>query len=603
MDFSDNFRFPDVPVEGTSTGNKMALFRLVRWFILPGIVLFIYQLFSRVYLRWRVVTPNNWKRYVTKAVATGEPIDTSPLNAKAGAVRRRLILGSRNPSYYSTLADPKKDRFIDIAKEDRANAKEFINQILPKTAYDASRKIIFGFFHPFCNAGGGGERVLWQGVKTTLEVDGNNICLIYTGDLVTGDEVLDNVARNFGISFTDEERTKVVFIHLYKRKYVEAQYWPRLTLAGQAFGSILLTLEALQKVVPDVWVDTMGYPFSNPLVRVGVKIPIITYTHYPIISTDMLNKIKINSIKTLAKKIYWWGFMLAYKFVGHCVDIAFVNSTWTSNHMKKIWASVSVIKTVYPPIGIEKTITVDSVSPRDKIILYIAQFRPEKRHQLLINEFSKFFQLNKSYKLVMIGSIRSKDDEDRVDFLKDLAYKKKGIPEENLVIIKDASYSVIQDYLSKAEIGVNAMWNEHFGIAIVEYMFNGLIPLAHASSGPYLDICVPWSLEKGEQLCVNSSKPVSDDSNRTGYLFISEEDPDIEARTEPFPSLHEALLDISKLSQEQKLEILKRGASVVNGKFQDNVFNQNWKKAIADAIKLEQVYRVSKRDGEVEQIF
>lgn len=36
------------------------------------------------------------------------------------------------------------------------------------------------------------------------------------------------------------------------------------------------------------------------------------------------------------------------------------------------------------------------------------------------------------------------------------------------------------------------MWNEHFGIAVVEYMASGLIPIVHASAGPLLDIVTPW---------------------------------------------------------------------------------------------------------------
>lgn len=32
------------------------------------------------------------------------------------------------------------------------------------------------------------------------------------------------------------------------------------------------------------------------------------------------------------------------------------------------------------------------------------------------------------------------------------------------------------------------MWNEHFGIGVVEYMASGCIPLAHDSAGPKMDI-------------------------------------------------------------------------------------------------------------------
>lgn len=41
---------------------------------------------------------------------------------------------------------------------------------------------IVGFFHPFCNAGGGGERVLWAAVRATQQRWPKAKCVIYTGD-------------------------------------------------------------------------------------------------------------------------------------------------------------------------------------------------------------------------------------------------------------------------------------------------------------------------------------------------------------------------------------------------------------------------------------
>jgi alpha-1,2-mannosyltransferase len=46
--------------------------------------------------------------------------------------------------------------------------------------------------------------------------------------------------------------------------------------------------------------------------------------------------------------------------------------------------------------------------------------------------------------------------------------------------------------MQKASIGVNGMWNEHFGIGVVEYLAAGLIPVVHDSGGPKLDIVVPF---------------------------------------------------------------------------------------------------------------
>ena len=36
------------------------------------------------------------------------------------------------------------------------------------------------------------------------------------------------------------------------------------------------------------------------------------------------------------------------------------------------------------------------------------------------------------------------------------------------------------------------MWNEHFGIGVVEYLAAGLIPVVHDSGGPKLDIVIPY---------------------------------------------------------------------------------------------------------------
>ena len=41
---------------------------------------------------------------------------------------------------------------------------------------------IVGFFHPFCNAGGGGERVLWAAIRATQKRWPKAVCVVYTGD-------------------------------------------------------------------------------------------------------------------------------------------------------------------------------------------------------------------------------------------------------------------------------------------------------------------------------------------------------------------------------------------------------------------------------------
>lgn len=57
---------------------------------------------------------------------------------------------------------------------------------------------IVGFFHPFCNAGGGGERVLWAAIRATQQRWPKAKIVVYTGDHdVTKDKILSRVKVRF----------------------------------------------------------------------------------------------------------------------------------------------------------------------------------------------------------------------------------------------------------------------------------------------------------------------------------------------------------------------------------------------------------------------
>jgi alpha-1,2-mannosyltransferase len=64
------------------------------------------------------------------------------------------------------------------------------------------------------------------------------------------------------------------------------------------------------------------------------------------------------------------------------------------------------------------------------------------------------------------------------------------------------------------------MWNEHFGIGIVEYMAAGLITLAHASGGPLMNIVIPFQgkttgfLASTEESFANQLKVILESSEK-----------------------------------------------------------------------------------------
>ncbi|KAH7359964.1 hypothetical protein BKA66DRAFT_215570, partial [Pyrenochaeta sp. MPI-SDFR-AT-0127] len=165
-------------------------------------------------------------------------------------------------------------------------------------------------------------------------------------------------------------------------------------------------------------------------------------------------------------------------------------------------SKASQINVVFPPVAVEEVteaVEVSEASEKDRgpYILYIAQFRPEKNHQLILEAFASFLHSNPSIatyknaapKLVLIGSVRnSHDDAVRVYNLRLLAHELNI--KENVEFICDAPWPQMLEWMSKASVGVNGMWNEHFGIGVVEYQAAGLISVVNDSGGPKLDIVV-----------------------------------------------------------------------------------------------------------------
>ena len=89
-------------------------------------------------------------------------------------------------------------------------------------------------------------------------------------------------------------------------------------------------------------------------------------------------------------------------------------------------------------------------------------------------------------KFVLLGSTRNAADESLLQSLRDLA-QNEGV-EKHVEFVVNASFSTLHQYFQRSSIGLHTMWNEHFGISVVELMASGLIVVAHNSGGPALDI-------------------------------------------------------------------------------------------------------------------
>lgn len=385
----------------------------------------------------------------------------------------------------------------------------FIKSLLMKRYSEKSddKEVKVGIFHPYCNAGAGGERVLWTFVKTLQDNYDDVHVFIYTGDLDYDREtILANVETVFGIKL----QGNISIVYLHRRKWVEAKTYPYCTLLGQSIGSIYLGWEALSIFKPDIFIDTMGYAFTYPLFKYFGGCRVASYTHYPMISSDMLQVVSnrtaaINNSQTIsrnpilsaAKLGYYKGVSFLYGLAGKTAEIVMVNSSWTRDHINAIWNCSERTHLLYPPCDVEKLLQLPLLTEEEKNheirIVSVSQFRPEKNHALMIKVMKKLTSsvdeyVLKKVHLVLIGSCRHEEDESYVQKLKNLAEK---LNVSNYVEFKiNIPYTQLISEMQRGTIGIHAMWNEHFGISVVDGLAAGLIMVANASGGPKADIII-----------------------------------------------------------------------------------------------------------------
>ncbi|KAL1117745.1 hypothetical protein AAG570_004060, partial [Ranatra chinensis] len=371
---------------------------------------------------------------------------------------------------------------------------------------DPGGHLSIAFFHPYCNAGGGGERVLWCAIRAIHNKYPDCKVVVYTGDInASPTEIIKRVHQRFEIKLDSE---KLDFIYLHKRGWLEPKRYPYFTLLLQSLGSVIVGLEALCAFIPDIYVDSTGFAFTLPLFSYIGGCSTACYVHYPTITTEMLKRVSsrvvahnnrglvarnpiLSSIKILYYKIFAW----MYGMFGRFADTVMVNSSWTEEHINNIWQCPLSTHRVYPPCdthSLKSLPMAKDISEGGKIkIVSVGQFRPEKDHPLQLKAMYELRnivseQVWERIKLVFVGSCRGPEDDIRVKDMMDLC--KHLSLEDNVEFKINVPYDELKKELSTSIIGLHAMWNEHFGIGVVECMAASQIMVAHRSGGPRADI-------------------------------------------------------------------------------------------------------------------
>jgi glycosyltransferase involved in cell wall biosynthesis len=315
-------------------------------------------------------------------------------------------------------------------------------------------QIRVGIVHNSLNPTGGGERVCVTAIEALKEHD-------HHVTLATCDRTdWMRVERNFGQVVKPDVEKRFVPVRV-----------PLFGIYQRLLSTVLI--ERLRKEC-DIVVNTHG-----DLVPVPCD---LTYMHFPtfLMSDEIYSP--VNS--KYRRSMLWRCYFMPYHRVQRALINRYTksgklitNSRYSQGVIEKVLHRKAEV--VYPPVDVE-TFSKVPERERENIVVTCARITPEKRLHIIPRIANKLPDVE----FKIIGSI---------------SYASRGVVErifadvrrhdcKNVVLIPDFSLERLLDLYSRSKVYLHTMDNEHFGISVVEGMAAGLMPVVHASGGPWMDI-------------------------------------------------------------------------------------------------------------------
>jgi glycosyltransferase involved in cell wall biosynthesis len=246
------------------------------------------------------------------------------------------------------------------------------------------------------------------------------------------------------------------------------------------------------------------------------------------------------------KRLYIQPYLFISKNIYYNNDIDFsyfkkgtiiANSNYTRNAIKKLWNIDSTV--IYPPCPQYSFPLEDKIKKKIEkedtelmmTVCSLGRFVPEKEYETILQIAKQRPQL----KFELIGGVA----EDKISYLDSL----KNKASENVTFHVNATENQKLEILKRSKILLHSFKGEHFGIALIEAMSAGLIPVSHNSGAAKednivdekyrynddidsalncLDIAVSeWNLDKASQLRQYAQNFSMENYNKNLKLFIT----------------------------------------------------------------------------------
>jgi glycosyltransferase involved in cell wall biosynthesis len=178
-------------------------------------------------------------------------------------------------------------------------------------------------------------------------------------------------------------------------------------------------------------------------------------------------------------KVYSRVYSILLKFLGKATGLIVANSKFTQKIIKEFLGKRAIV--IYPPVAAFKIQSCRKTRKRKNKVVTISRFRSAKRLEVI----PKIANYVKEVCFNVIG-IADKESEKYVNKIIE-EIKRLGL-ENQVFVFRNKQYCFTLGALSAAKVYLHTQKTEAFGMAIVEAMAAGCVPILPRAGGPWIDI-------------------------------------------------------------------------------------------------------------------
>lgn len=207
----------------------------------------------------------------------------------------------------------------------------------------------------------------------------------------------------------------------------------------------------------------------------------IIYMHFPMFTIIKEMPINIKYSRSFFWRLYFYPYEKIQSYLVRKMKwkVLLTNSEFSKEAIKKYTGAEAIV--LPPPVDVNEFLKVSNNKSRENMVILCGRYVPDKNYEFALRVAKELPDIE----FTIIGAYSSKVS---ITYYLKLVRMREELNLKNVKLLVNIPRNEQLRIYSKAKVFMHTMVGEHFGIAVVEGMAAGLVPVVHESGGPWFDI-------------------------------------------------------------------------------------------------------------------